>query len=265
MQLTFLGTGGAQQVPAFGCACAICQRARREPARRRRACSAMLDYQGETTLIDAGLTSLERRFSAGQIQRFLLTHYHMDHVQGLFHLRWGCGSAIPVYGPPDEQGCDDLFRHPGILDFQPPLAPFVSITLGGLRITPLPLIHSKITHGYLIQSADRTLAYLTDTVGLPPDTLRFLQGVRLDLLVLDCSLPPQAQAPRNHNDLTRALEIQQRLLPQRTLLTHISHHLDAWLLTHPLPPGLELAYDGLCIDVSAPDAPRAAADRTPAP
>lgn len=46
MQLTFLGTGGAQQVPAFGCECAICQRARREPPRRRRACSAMLDYQG---------------------------------------------------------------------------------------------------------------------------------------------------------------------------------------------------------------------------
>lgn len=26
MQLTFLGTGGAQQVPVFGCDCLICQR-----------------------------------------------------------------------------------------------------------------------------------------------------------------------------------------------------------------------------------------------
>lgn len=265
MQLTFLGTGGAQQVPAFGCECAICRRARNEPAFRRRACSAMLYFQGETTLIDAGLTSLERRFSAGQIQRFLLTHYHMDHVQGLFHLRWGCGNSIPVYGPADEQGCDDLFKHPGILDFQPPLTPFVSVTLGGLRITPLPLNHSKITHGYLIQSADGALAYLTDTVGLPAETQRFLEGVRLDLLVLDCSLPPQPQAPRNHNDLTRALEIQQRLRPPRTLLTHISHRLDAWLLEHPLPPGVELAYDGLRVDLSAPEAPAAAAGQIPAP
>ncbi|OJH85905.1 beta-lactamase superfamily I metal-dependent hydrolase [Serratia marcescens] len=70
MQLTFLGTGGAQQVPVFGCDCLSCQRARREPAFRRRACSAMLNYQGETTLLDAGLPALERRFSAGQIQRF---------------------------------------------------------------------------------------------------------------------------------------------------------------------------------------------------
>ncbi len=42
----------------------------------------------------------------------------MDHVQGLFPLRWGVGDKIPVYGPPDEQGCDDLFKHPGLLDFQ---------------------------------------------------------------------------------------------------------------------------------------------------
>ncbi|VTP60065.1 carbon-phosphorus lyase complex accessory protein [Serratia rubidaea] len=83
--------------------------------------------------------------------------------------------------------------------------------------------------------------------------------------MLDCSLPPQPQAPRNHNDLTRALEIQQHLRPPRTLLTHISHRLDAWLLDHPLPPGVELAYDGLRIDLSAPEAPAAAAGPTPAP
>jgi phosphoribosyl 1,2-cyclic phosphate phosphodiesterase len=35
----------------------------------------------------------------------LLTHYHLDHVQGLFPLRWGVGAPIPVYGPPDDAGC----------------------------------------------------------------------------------------------------------------------------------------------------------------
>jgi len=260
MQLTFLGTGGAQQVPVFGCDCLVCQRARREPAFRRRPCSAMLNYQGETTLLDAGLPSLERRFSAGQIQRFLLTHYHMDHVQGLFPLRWGCGNSIPVYGPPDELGCDDLFKHPGILAFQPPLQAFETVELGGMRITPLPLQHSKLTHGYLIQAEGKSLAYLTDTLGLPPATADFLQGTPLDLLVLDCSLPPQPQAPRNHNDLTRALETQQRLQPRRTLLTHISHHLDLWLMDNELPPGMELAFDNLSVRCHSD-----AVGRTPAP
>ncbi|MHA7846382.1 phosphonate metabolism protein PhnP [Serratia sp. D1N4] len=249
MQLTFLGTGGAQQVPVFGCECQACLRARSEPAFRRRPCSAMLRYQGETTLIDAGISSLERRFAAREIQRFLLTHYHMDHVQGLFPLRWGCGEAIPVYGPADEQGCDDLFKHPGILAFQPSLIPFETVELGGLSITPLPLIHSKLTQGYLIQAHGKALAYLTDTVGLPPETARYLQQIKLDVLVLDCSLPPQPQTPRNHNDLTRALEIQQRVQPCRMLLTHISHKLDLWLMSNALPSGMEQAFDNLRIEL----------------
>ncbi|EGH49552.1 carbon-phosphorus lyase complex accessory protein, partial [Pseudomonas syringae pv. pisi str. 1704B] len=42
----------------------------------------------------------------------------------------------------------------------------------------------------------------TDTVGLPDDTREYLRRAPLNLLVLDCSMPPQPQPPRNHNDLT---------------------------------------------------------------
>lgn len=243
MQLTFLGTGGAQQIPVFGCYCSACQRARQQPAFRRGSYSAMLRYQKETSFIDAGLPTLGERFSAEEIQRFWLTHYHIDHVQGLFPLRWGCSKPIPVYGPPDPQGCDDLFKHSGILDFQPPPAPFQPIVLAGLRITPLPLNHSKPTFGYLFQSPSHSLAYLTDTVGLPEKTADFLRTQALDLLVMDCSHTPQTRAPRNHNDVNLALEIHQCLRPARTLLTHASHQLDCWLMSHSLPGGMEMAYD----------------------
>lgn len=83
MQLTFLGTGGAQQVPVFGCDCLICQRMRREPAFRRRACSAMLNYQGND-LIGCGIAGFGAAIFGGANSTFLLTHYHMDHVQGYF-------------------------------------------------------------------------------------------------------------------------------------------------------------------------------------
>ena len=84
LKLTFLGTGGAQQVPAFGCECAACLRAKQQPLYRRKPCSAMLEYNGALTLLDAGLHDLTERFTPTQISQFLLTHYHMDHVQGLF-------------------------------------------------------------------------------------------------------------------------------------------------------------------------------------
>ena len=247
MELTLLGTGSAQQVPVFGCDCVVCRNARAQPALRRQSCSAMLRYQGETTFIDAGLPTLDQLFAAGEIQRFLLTHYHMDHVQGLFPLRWGCGNSIPVYGPPDPDGCDDLFKHPGILAFQPPLRAFHPIKFGNLHVTPVPLNHSKITFGYLLQSHNRTIAYLTDTVGLPADSALFLASKNIDLVVIDCSHPPQTPPPRNHNDVTMALAIGDLLKPEAMLLTHISHQLDCWLLDNSLPTSITAAHDNQTI------------------
>lgn len=131
--LTLTGTGGAQGVPAWGCECAACARARRSPQYRRQPCSGVVKFNDAITLIDAGLHDLADRWSPGSFQQFLLTHYHMDHVQGLFPLRWGVGDTIPVYGPPDEQGCDDLFKHPGLLDFSHTVEPFVVFDLQGCR------------------------------------------------------------------------------------------------------------------------------------
>src|SRR3546814_14727541 len=78
----------------------------------------------------------------------LQTHYHADHAQGLLHLRWGKGLRIPVLGPPDPEGLADLYKHPGILDFSRTLNAFQPVSLDGLTVTPLPLMHSKLTYGY---------------------------------------------------------------------------------------------------------------------
>src|SRR5690606_33795091 len=106
---------------------------------------------------------------------------------------------------------------------------------------------------YLLAHEGRRVAYLTDTAGLPGDTLRALRLHPPDLLVLDCTYPPLGDAPRNHNDLTLALETVRALRPARTVLTHIGHEFDAWLMergTPPcgsgpiLPPGVAVGRDG---------------------
>ncbi|EFG7799337.1 phosphonate metabolism protein PhnP, partial [Escherichia coli] len=89
LTLTLTGSGGAQGVPAWGCECAACARARRSPHYRRQPCSGVVKFNEAITLIDAGRHDLADRWSPGSFQQFLLTHYHMDHVQGLFPLRWG--------------------------------------------------------------------------------------------------------------------------------------------------------------------------------
>lgn len=249
MHFTFLGTGDVRQVPVFGCFCPACQRAQQQPERRRGPTSGVIRHQGQTTLLDAGQCHLEQQFAPGELDRIFLTHFHMDHVQGLFALRWGMGTKIPVYCPPDEQGCDDLYRHPGLLAFQPFLRPFDPVPCGDIVMTPLPLIHSKITYGYLIEQGGKTVAYLTDTVGLPQETLDFLRHRRIDHLVLDCSYVPVEAQPHNHNDITGVLALHALIAPRQCWLTHISHEVDNWLADNALPPGVAAAYDGLVLEI----------------
>ncbi len=230
IKLTLMGTGNAAQVPVYNCPCRACERARHVPRFRRGPCSALIETGTERWLIDAGLTDLTERFPPASLSGILLTHYHADHAQGLLHLRWGTGLRISVLGPPDPEGLADLYKHPGILDFSRTLEAFNTITLGSLRVTPVTLSHSRLTFGYVLERAGRRIAYLTDTVGLPQDTTEFLTRETLDLLVLDCTHAPATDAPRNHNDLPRALESIEMLQPRFAVLTHIGHELDAYLM-----------------------------------
>jgi phosphoribosyl 1,2-cyclic phosphate phosphodiesterase len=231
-------------MPVYGCGCEACKISEAHHALQRTSCSALLELGDRRYLLDAGQVNLSKRFPAGLLDGILLTHFHVDHVQGLFHLRWGTGVRVPVYCPPDSEGCADLFKHPGILHFLPQQA-FAPFMLDGLKVTPLPLNHSKPTFGYLLEDDTKRLAYLTDTKGLPAQTQQLLTRQLLDLLVIDCSFAPGCEQP-GHNNLDDVLEVHENVSPQRTVLTHIGHAMDVWLRSnsHTLPEGVLAGYDG---------------------
>ena len=228
MRLTLLGTGAAGGVPLYGCQCSACQRARDYPHYQRRPGSALLEVGDKRYLLDAGLMDLDQRFPVPTLDGIFLTHFHPDHVQGLFHLRWGTGAKIPVFCPPDQQGCADLYKNPGILKFRA-MQPFVSKDMGVFRVTPLPLIHSKLTFGYLFESNHKRIAYLTDTKGLSPAVMSFLCAGSIDLVVLDACTPPCVEHT-NHNSIKEAIALVEKITPRKAILTHINHDLDRWLL-----------------------------------
>jgi phosphoribosyl 1,2-cyclic phosphate phosphodiesterase len=243
MQLTLLGTGDAAGMPLYGCECHRCELARLDINKCRGPASALLEFDSKRYLIDAGNMDIAEQFPAGSLDGIFLTHFHPDHVQGLFHLRWGIGKQIPVYCPPDKHGCADLFKHPGILDFQA-LNEHEPFKLDGLEVTPLPLIHSKPTFGYLFNDTNHRIAYLSDTRNLPARTEFTLRTTMLDLMVIDTTEPPEVEN-KNHNSLDLSLSIHERVGADRTVLTHIGHDLDVWLSENQnsLPEGVEAGVD----------------------
>jgi phosphoribosyl 1,2-cyclic phosphate phosphodiesterase len=113
-------------------------------------------------------------------------------------------------------------------------------------MTPLPLIHSRLTLGYAVHSDHgERFAYLADTLGLPDDTGIFLKTWGRFDLALDCTFPPTPR-PANHNDWHAALASIQAVGPTQTWLTHIGHAFDDWLLqsTTAIPDGMAIVQDG---------------------
>lgn len=249
MQLTLLGTGDAAGMPLYGCNCYRCELARLDINKCRGPASALLELDDKRYLLDAGIIDITQQFPSGTLDGIFLTHFHPDHVQGLFHLRWGIGKQIPVYCPPDKQGCADLLKHPGILNFQM-LDEHEPIKLGSLEVIPLPLIHSKPTFGYLFNDKNHRIAYLTDTRNLPARTEFTLRTILLDLMVIDTTEPPEVDN-KNHNSLDISLSIHGRVGANRTVLTHIGHDLDVWLSEQHdcLPEGVEAGYDSYTISL----------------
>lgn len=250
MEIRFIGTGDCAGIPVYNCNCAVCTESRTNPARRRNQSCAHLTASGLSLLIDAGPADIGERFTRDAIDFILLSHYHIDHVYGLFPLRWGrAAEPLPVYGPDNPEGCADLLKHPGVLDFSIVLHPFAVRRVGDLEITPLPLNHSTPSLGYALAVGASRLAWLCDTGGLPPETREFLKGWQPQLMVLDCTFPPLGKSHPNHNDIHTALALHGEIGPQRTCLTHIGHDLDRWLADSGfiLPEGVQSAVDGLSL------------------
>jgi phosphoribosyl 1,2-cyclic phosphate phosphodiesterase len=88
------------------------------------------------------------------------------------------------------------------------------------------------------------LAYITDVSHIPEKAAGLLRD--LDLFIVDAvRLKPHP----NHFHLDKALEVVQHLRPKRAILTHLGHDYDHDVSNAKLPQGVELAYDGMRLQI----------------
>ncbi len=239
----------------IGCRCPVC--ASDNPKNRRFRPSVAIEQNGKTILIDTTPELRVQSLAVGlnRVDAVLLTHTHADHIFGLDDLRRFndlTGDEIPLFG--DAQILEDVRRiFPYI---------FTETQEGGgkprIRLSEVaPEFHLfglnvqsfYVYHGKLPVLAYRfgRFAYVTDVSEIPPASMEKLYN--LDLLILDAV---RIKPHPTHFGLYQALEVVEKLKPEQTLFTHLSHQFDHDTINAQLPAYAQLAYDGQIIEVSVP-------------
>lgn len=266
LRVTLLGTGTSQGVPMIGCDCGVCRSA--DPRDRRSRPSILIELQEQPgrppfaadgprcILVDTppDLRAQALAFGVRRVDAILFTHSHADHIFGLDDVRRFNKiqrATIPCYG--DAPTLADLRRvFAYIFDPTTPKGggiPKISLheiagpfCLGGAEIVPVPLAHgARPILGFRIGA----FAYLTDCNAIPDASWPLLDGVTT--LVLD-ALRERPHA--THFSVPEAVAVAARLGAAQTYFTHICHDLPHAETCARLPAGVQLAYDGLVLDVT---------------
>lgn len=258
MRVTILGCGGSGGVPLIGGVWGSCNPA--NPRNRRRRVSIHVQASGQSILVDASPDLRQQLLDADikHLDAVLFTHEHADHCHGIDDLRFLRADSkkppIDAWATPQtlsvlQRRFEYIFRQNAVASgvlYRPFLA--ARLVTGPFAVGPVSVIPFEQQHGFgSITTGYRIgrIAYSTDVVALEEEAFSVLAD--LDLWIVDC-LRFEPHPTHAHFDLTMSWI--ERLRPKRALLTHLNHMIDYDELARRCPPGVEPAYDGLCVDLA---------------
>jgi phosphoribosyl 1,2-cyclic phosphodiesterase len=248
---------------------------------------------GTQLILDAG-TGIRRLPSdvgrSGEPVHILLSHLHLDHIQGLlfFAPLFQPGVEVTLWGPaaPGVSLERRIGRYlsapltpveirelPCRLDFRE--CPTTRWQIGSAQITAEGVTHRGPTLGFRVEEAGSSLCYLPDhepaIIGdLDQLEAEWISGSSLardvDLLLHDCQYT-DAEYPRHvgwgHSSLTHALQFARRVAARETLLFHhdpghTDNDLDAmleeararWTAAGGQESAVSMAAEDLCVRVA---------------
>jgi phosphoribosyl 1,2-cyclic phosphodiesterase len=248
-------------------------------------CVAVRTARGNLVVLDAGtgIAALGRSLGHEERVDILLTHLHLDHIQGLgfFAPLFDAGTEVHIWGPasPTSDLRTRLTRY-----LSPPLFPvglrdlpcrlhLHDSTLGAFQLPGLAARAALVTHpgptvGYRLAGEDGSLAYLPDhepALGVRefPEARSWTSGWGLannvDVLIHDAQYTDEEYAARvgwGHSTLANAVAFAnlagaKRLLAFHHDPAHDDDFLDRFVAEHDGQLGVrvEAAYEGMVIEL----------------
>jgi phosphoribosyl 1,2-cyclic phosphodiesterase len=253
-------------------------------------CVEICTGDGVPVILDAG-TGIKRLGDAlgnPPLVNILLTHLHLDHVEGLrfFEPLWRPGCEVHIWGPPSPL---HSLRDRVARVFSPPLFPidladipatvvFHDVPLDGWELDGISIRAQSVSHpgstvGYRLELEGGTLAYIPDhepvlgveLAALEPEWISgYALAEGVDLLVHDCQFS-EAEYPTRvgwgHSSVAHAVEFARRAEVGRLVLFHhdpdrsdddiellVQRAHDLWDGTRAAAP--VAAFEGMTLEIS---------------
>ncbi len=252
MRIHFLGTGTSTGIPQIGCHCAVCSSP--DPHDKRLRTSVAIEVDDKLILIDCTPDFRQQALPLPfkKIDGLLFTHEHYDHMGGIDDLRpYAVFGAVDLYMEKRLEMslrvkmpyCFSAHKYGGIPDIAvKQIDEHHSFTIGSVAIIPIRVMHYTLPiMGFRLND----FAYLTDVKTIPEKEYEKMTGVKV--MVISAL---RKSEHISHLSLEQALQIVDRIKPETTWLTHMSHEMGPHAVVEKeLPSNVHLAYDGLELSI----------------
>jgi phosphoribosyl 1,2-cyclic phosphate phosphodiesterase len=237
----------------IGCECEVCMS--NDPKDNRLRSSIMVTSSSASLVVD---TTPDFRYqmlrtNTKHVDAIVFTHPHKDHIAGLDDIRaFNFFSRKPMElfanSLTEEALRRDFYyafaekKYPGVPEINLNLITNDPFKVGDIPVQPIEVWHMKMP---VLGFRFGKFTYITDANKLDDDAKEKVRGS--EVMVLNAL---RKEPHISHFSLSEAISLVRELGVPRAYFTHISHQLGLHdEISRELPEGIELAYDGLSLNI----------------